>query len=102
MIFDDKAILMITHNIVFFENLAKLSFNNHQIRTLSLLLFYMQKLFGHQMAEFHVTIENMWSNDGTFKTIAARPEKLTPTKVKGKAEFHETIQNMVQWIENVV
>ena len=46
-------------------------------------MFYLQKLFGHQMAEFRVTIENMWSNDGTFETVAARPEHITPTKVKG-------------------
>ena len=41
------------------------------------------------MAEFRMTIENMWSNDGTFETIAARPEQLTPTKVKGRSNLPE-------------
>ena len=35
------------------------------------------------MAEFKVTIENVWSNDGTFTCIEARPETVSPTKVKG-------------------
>ena len=48
------------------------------------LLFYFQKLFGHEMAEFHVTVETMWSNDGTFKPLdVSVSETITPTKVKG-------------------
>jgi len=43
-----------------------------------------QKLFGYKMAEFRVTIENVWSNDGAFETIETSTNRLTPTKVKGK------------------
>jgi hypothetical protein len=36
------------------------------------------------MAEFHVTVESMWSNDGTYKPIEGGvSETITPTKVKG-------------------
>ncbi|WAR17398.1 MRT4-like protein, partial [Mya arenaria] len=41
------------------------------------------KLFGYQMAEFKVTVENMWSNTGKFEEIEAKPDTLTPTKVRG-------------------
>jgi len=48
-------------------------------------MFYTsQKLFGYKMAEFRVTIENVWSNDGAFETIETSTNRLTPTKVKGK------------------
>ncbi|KAL4217685.1 mRNA turnover 4 [Mactra antiquata] len=40
------------------------------------------KLFGYKMAEFHVTIENMWSNDGTYESIEDNNDRITPTKVK--------------------
>lgn len=29
------------------------------------------KLFGHQMAEFRITIESMWQQDGTFEVISS-------------------------------
>ncbi|XP_053382630.1 mRNA turnover protein 4 homolog isoform X2 [Mercenaria mercenaria] len=40
------------------------------------------KLFGHEMAEFHVTVESVWSNNGTFQTIESGSETISPTKVK--------------------
>ncbi|XP_070534005.1 mRNA turnover protein 4 homolog [Ptychodera flava] len=36
------------------------------------------KLLGHQMAEFHIAIDSMWSNDGTFEVL----KKDGNTKVK--------------------
>ena len=36
-----EAIILSTHNIGFYEDLTKLSFNNHQICTLSLLKMYL-------------------------------------------------------------
>ncbi|XP_052249212.1 mRNA turnover protein 4 homolog [Dreissena polymorpha] len=40
------------------------------------------KLFGYKMSEFKVTMENMWSNDGTFELLQESVETITPTKVK--------------------
>ncbi|XP_059144649.1 mRNA turnover protein 4 homolog [Physella acuta] len=42
------------------------------------------KLFGHQMAEFHITIDGMWSNTGKWKKFDSRPEHILPSKVKVK------------------
>ncbi|XP_067665942.1 mRNA turnover protein 4 homolog [Haliotis asinina] len=42
------------------------------------------KLFGHQMAQFHITIEGMWSNDGKWEVFDARPDPIVPTKVTVK------------------
>ncbi|XP_052762816.1 mRNA turnover protein 4 homolog [Mya arenaria] len=56
------------------------------------------KLFGYQMAEFKVTVENMWSNTGKFEEIEAKPDTLTPTKVrvrpkpKSKKEIEEDME----------
>ncbi|KAL3888625.1 hypothetical protein ACJMK2_000990 [Sinanodonta woodiana] len=47
------------------------------------------KLFGHKMADFHVTVEAMWSNDGTWEEFCDTEEKITPSKVKVKAKARE-------------
>ncbi len=52
--------------------------------------FEFQKLFGHQMAEFRISIDSMWQNDGTFETftdthqepIVSQQVKIKP--IKGK------------------
>lgn len=41
------------------------------------------KLFGHKMASFHISVESMWSNDGTFEVLDTKhQDAVTPTKVK--------------------
>lgn len=44
------------------------------------------KLFGYMMAEFYVTVEGMWSSDGSWEIITDRPEPIYPAKVKVKAK----------------
>ena len=49
-----------------------------------------QKLFGHHMAEFRISIDSMWQNDGTFETftdthqepIVSQQVKIKPIKRK--------------------
>lgn len=36
------------------------------------------------MAQFHITIEGMWSNDGKWEVFNARPDPIVPTKVTVK------------------
>ncbi|XP_064651741.1 mRNA turnover protein 4 homolog [Lineus longissimus] len=43
------------------------------------------KLFGYEMANFFVTIEGMWSNDGRYETLLkTRKEVYTPKKMRMK------------------
>ncbi|BFZ21104.1 hypothetical protein BsWGS_24143 [Bradybaena similaris] len=42
------------------------------------------KLFGHQMSNFHITIQGMWRNSGKWKTYNDRPEPIVPERVKVK------------------
>ncbi|RUS83542.1 hypothetical protein EGW08_008721 [Elysia chlorotica] len=42
------------------------------------------KLFGHQMSNFHITMEGMWSNSGKWKTFNDIPEPIIPERVKVK------------------
>ncbi|KAL5017621.1 hypothetical protein ScPMuIL_007210 [Solemya velum] len=44
------------------------------------------KLFDYSMADFHVTIEGLWSNDGSWEILQERPVPVTPTSVKVKAK----------------
>ncbi|CAL1538472.1 unnamed protein product [Lymnaea stagnalis] len=48
------------------------------------------KLFGHQMSEFHITIDGMWSNTGKWKRFDDRPEHIVPTKVRVKPKKDES------------
>ncbi|KAK2166236.1 hypothetical protein LSH36_40g03108 [Paralvinella palmiformis] len=44
------------------------------------------KLFGYKMAQFRVSIESMWSNDGTYEVFTnRRPETVVPSQVHLKA-----------------
>lgn len=44
------------------------------------------KLFGYKMAQFRVSIESMWSNDGTYEVFTNRqPERVISSKVHLKA-----------------
>ncbi|KAK3087433.1 hypothetical protein FSP39_005866 [Pinctada imbricata] len=48
------------------------------------------KLFGHEMSEFRITIEGVWS-DGNWEILDDRPLPITPTKVKVKGKQHVDI-----------
>ncbi|XP_064597695.1 mRNA turnover protein 4 homolog [Liolophura sinensis] len=54
------------------------------------------KLFGYEMAEFHLTLEGMWTNNGTWEVFTARPEPLRPTKVRVKAKPRESGDDVMQ------
>merc|ERR1711976_883100 len=44
------------------------------------------KLFGHKMAAFHISIEGIWSNNGTYKVLKHdRKDHFVASKVKLKA-----------------
>ena len=48
----------------------------------------LQKLFGHKMANFHISVEGLWTNDGTYEVLKHdRPEAVRATKVKLKGEW---------------
>ncbi|KAK3741821.1 hypothetical protein RRG08_018521 [Elysia crispata] len=47
------------------------------------------KLFGHQMSNFHITMEGMWSNSGKWKTFDDNPEPIIPDRVKVKPKKDE-------------
>jgi len=54
------------------------------------------KLFGHQMSNFHITMEGMWNNSGEWKTIAPTEEALPlPEKVKVKPKV-ENAENVAE------
>ena len=56
----------------------------------SYLLLCLQKLFGHQMSNFHITMEGMWSNSGKWKTFDDNPEPIIPYRVKVKRKYHQS------------
>jgi hypothetical protein len=58
-------------------------------------LFFLQKLFGHQMADFHISIEGMYTEDGELDLFNDRPEPIVPPKVqiKGNYEYLMTDQD---------
>lgn len=47
----------------------------------------LQKLFGHQMSNFHITIQGLWSNSGKWKTYDDRPDPVVPDRVKVKRMY---------------
>ena len=64
-----------------------------------MLYIIFQKLFGHQMAEFHINIEGMYSGDGLLEIFNDRPEPIVPPKVqiKGKGCFWKKLSGGVWW-----
>uniref|UniRef100_A0A0B6YBL6 Ribosome assembly factor mrt4 n=1 Tax=Arion vulgaris TaxID=1028688 RepID=A0A0B6YBL6_9EUPU len=42
------------------------------------------KLFGHQMSNFHITIQGVWTSSGEWKTLDDRPEPIVPDRIKVK------------------
>ena len=59
-------------------------------------IYLFQKLFGHEMAEFRITIEGMWS-DGKWQVLDDRPLHITPTKVKVKGKIYNNRRDVVRW-----
>ncbi len=49
------------------------------------LVMLLQKLFGHQMAEFRIVMETVWQNDGSFTRLDdSHQEPIVPQQVKLK------------------
>jgi hypothetical protein len=44
----------------------------------SITVYSFQKLLGHQMAEFKITMKCMWSKDGKFQKFGNSEKKKTP------------------------
>ena len=73
-------------------------------------LLSLQKLFGHQMSDFHITMNAMWSNLGEWKTFDDRPqpEVLDRVLVKRKCilnmRCHFTVHLFIVslWVEIVL
>ncbi|XP_035828563.1 mRNA turnover protein 4 homolog isoform X2 [Aplysia californica] len=47
------------------------------------------KLFGHQMSDFHITMEGVWNNSGLWKTFDDQPRHIVPDRVKVKPKVEE-------------
>ena len=59
-----------------------------------------QKLFGHKMADFHVTVEGVWSKKGAFKQLKSdlKPDTQTlsfTVKLKRMYYIHSLVISLV-------
>ena len=52
-----------------------------ELQQLMFFISSFQKLFGHQMANFQITIDSMWQNNGSFEVISSdKPDALGGSK----------------------
>ncbi|XP_063417933.1 mRNA turnover protein 4 homolog isoform X1 [Mytilus trossulus] len=47
------------------------------------------KLFGHQMADFHISVEGMYTPEGELELFNDRPEPIVPPKIQIKAKLQD-------------
>ena len=60
-----------------------------------------QKLFGYKMADFHITLNSMWSNDGTFEEFDVTPDDtlLPQQSIVIKREYSVVLAQMICCLE---